>query len=253
MYWDNIDRDMIDKQASVFRHFGLTIDQYRRHKMQHGDFLDQTMAALGDDDVLLCMDIDCVPLNRAIVDRAFDVAERGGIIGCAQVSMHIDPLRIFTAPCFMALSKRTWIALGRPSFRRDAHGDVGQALHDKALAEGVPIEYLEPWACVIPRWNLAGKVIYGIGTFYRGGVFHLYESRESPYRFVFDAVIDAVLAGRDPDILRLSHHAMRRYLFDYPISRLSRHRRRIGMAWRKLAGGFRDAVEAPGSESGRSA
>ena len=88
------------------------------------------MAELAEDDVALLVDIDCFPLNRDIVERAFAAAREGRIFGCAQSTNHIDPDRLFVAPMFMAISRRTWDRLGRPSFRRDARNDVAQALHD---------------------------------------------------------------------------------------------------------------------------
>ncbi|HQT47568.1 MAG TPA: hypothetical protein PLY97_10140 [Acidocella sp.] len=219
LHWDNIDPRMVATQAEVFRHLGYTITQTCLNKLSHGVFLDRTLAEMGEDDLVLCMDIDCFPTNREIVEHAFDVAEAGGLIGCAQVSMHIDPMRIFTAPCFLALSRRTWDGLGRPSFRPDAKGDVGQGVHDAALAAGVKVEYIRPWACALPKWNLANHMFYGIGTFYRGGVFHLYESRNSPYAFLFYAVAEDVLAGRETDILALCRKTMKLYAFERPITK----------------------------------
>jgi hypothetical protein len=219
LYWENIDRRLVEAQARVFAHFGYAIEQFRQNRRPHGEFLDEIMQSLGADDAVLCMDIDCFPTNRDVVERAFAAAESGGLLGCAQVSANIDPNRIFTAPMFLALSRRTWDGLGRPSFVGDAHGDVAQGVHDAAVAAGVKVEYLYPWACVVPKWSLAGQVLFGIGTFYRGGVFHLYESRNSPYAFIAFQVADDVLAGGETDILALCDRAMRLYPLEHIVSR----------------------------------
>jgi hypothetical protein len=225
LYWDNIDPKMVAAQARVFRHLGYEIEQTCRTGLEHGVFLDEVMAGLGEDDLLLTVDIDCFPTNAAIVERAFAAAASGGLLGCSQVANHIDPTRIFTAPMFLALSRRTWDRLGRPSFRADAEGDVAQRVHDVAVAQGLKVEHLAPWACVIPKWNMAGVILFGIGTFYRGGVFHLYESRvQSPYAFILHTVADDVVAGRETDVLALTRRAMTLYPFEPLITK-----------WRKLS------------------
>ena len=211
LYWENIDRRMVRTQADVFRHLGYDIEQTCETGLNHGIFLDRIMAGLKDDDIMLCVDIDCFPTNSAIVEQAFAAAGAGRLIGCSQVSAHIDPNRIFTAPMFLAISKRLWLRLGCPSFCATQTGDIAQTVHDRAAAAGVGIDYLAPWACLIPKWSLAGQALYGVGTFYRGGIFHLFESRTSPFTFAFYAVAEDVLAGRETDVLALAQRAMRLY------------------------------------------
>ena len=225
LYWDNIDRRIVEAQRRVFAHFGLAIDQRERTGLQHGDFLDAYMAELAEDDVALLVDIDCFPLNRAIVERAFAAAREGRIFGCAQSSNPVDPDRLFVAPMFMAIARRTWYRLGRPSFRRDARNDVAQALHDQAVAAGIEVEMLYPWACVAPKWRLGDVALYGIGTFYRGGVFHLFESRRKIYAFILFEVADATIEGRQIDPLALANRALPLSLCDLWASAFKRWRK----------------------------
>lgn len=225
LYWDNIDRRIVEAQKRVFAHFGYVVDQRERTGLQHGEFLDAYMAELAEDDVALLVDIDCFPLNRDVVERAFAAARQGRIFGCAQSTNHIDPDRLFVAPMFMAISRRTWDRLGRPSFRRDARNDVAQALHDQAVAAGVEIEMLYPQACVAPKWRLGDVALYGIGTFYRGGVFHLFESRRRVYAFILFEVAEATIAGRRIDLLALVDRALPLLLRDQLASRFKRWRK----------------------------
>ncbi len=118
LYWNNVDPRIVRAQADLFRHLGLAIEQHSRNRLNHGVFLDEIMRNLEQDISLLIVDIDCVPLNREIVERAFAFAEAGGIIGCAQVATHIDPMKIYAAPMFSAISQKTWEELGRPSFHK---------------------------------------------------------------------------------------------------------------------------------------
>ncbi len=241
MYWDNIDRRVVDAQRRVFDHFGLSIDQQERTGANHGDFLDEYMEGLGEDDVALLMDVDCFPLNREIVDKAFGAAREGRIFGCAQSSNHIDPNRLFAAPMFLAISRRTWDMLGRPSFRKDAQNDVAQRLNGIAAAAGVPIEMLFPWACIVPKWRLADVGLYGIGTFYKGGVFHLFESRRTPYAFILYDVAEAVLNDREIDHLALVRKALPLYKHERWARRMTRWRK---ATWfHRFVKRLRDAVQ----------
>jgi hypothetical protein len=232
LYWDNIDRKVVAAQRDVFAHFGFQVDQRLRTGVNHGDFLDAYMEELGEDDVALLTDIDCFPLNREIVERAFARARDGAIFGCAQSSNHIDPDRLFVAPMFMAISRRTWDTLGRPSFQPDAQNDVAQRLNDWALARGVEIEMLMPFGAIVPKWRLGDVGLYGVGTFYRGGVFHLFESRWTPFAFLLFDVADAVLHDRAIDYAALMRKALATRGSQKWARRFARWRKMIW--WRRL-------------------
>ena len=232
LYWDNIDRRVVEAQRAVFAHFGYEIDQRERTGLDHGDFLDGFMAELGPDDAALLTDIDCFPLNREIVARAFAAAREGAIFGCAQSTNHIDPDRLFVAPMFMAISRKTWDALGRPSFRPDAENDVAQRLNDIARERGVKIEMLYPWGAIVPKWRLGDVGLYGLGTFYRGGVFHLFESRWTPFAFLLFDVAEAVLADRPIDYSALMTKALNTRGSQKWARRFARWRKAIW--WRRL-------------------
>jgi hypothetical protein len=232
LYWDNIDPRVVRAQRDVFAHFGLSIDQRERTGTDHGDFLDAYMAEIGEEDVALLMDIDCFPLNREIVERAFAAGRAGRIFGCAQSTGHIDPDRLFVAPMFMTISRRTWDGLGRPSFRPDANNDVAQRLNEVATAAGVEIEMLHPWGCIVPKWRLGEIALYGIGTFYRGGVFHLFESRKTPFSYVLYDVAEAVLNDRPVDYVALMQKALPQRGNERWARRFTRWRKAIW--WRRL-------------------
>jgi hypothetical protein len=208
MYWDNIDPRIVETQRRVFAHFGLSIDQRERSGVDHCDFLDAYMTELGENDVAVLVDVDCFPLNRQIVAEAFAAARAGRLFGCAQSSNYVDPDRLFIAPMFMAISRRTWDGLGRPSFRPVPGNDVAQHLYEVAVAAGVEIEMLHPWGSIVPKWRLGDIGFFGLGTFYKRGVFHLYESRETPFRFILFEVGEAVLNDRPIDYLALMQRAL---------------------------------------------
>jgi hypothetical protein len=241
MYWDNIEPRVVTAQRLVFEHFGLSIEQHEKTGTSHGTFLDEFMAGLGAEDVALLMDIDCFPLNRAIVDEAFAAAREGRIFGCAQSSNDIDPNRLYAGPMFMAISRYTWERIGRPSFCRDGQNDVAQRLNDIAIAAGVPVDIIYPCACIVPKWRLGDIALFGIGTFYRGGVFHLFQSRETPYSFILYEVADAVLNDREVDHLALVHKALPLYAIEKKLTRRRKRERKgnwFQRLFRRLRGPF---------------
>ena len=132
----------------------------------------------------------------------------------------------------MAISRRTWDRLGRPSFRPDANNDVAQRLNEVAKATGVEIEMLYPWGCIVPKWRLGDVALYGIGTFYRGGVFHLFESRLIPYSYILFEVAEAVCANRQVDFRALMLRALSLRGNQRWARRLTRWRKMIW--WRRL-------------------
>jgi hypothetical protein len=232
LYWDNIDPRVVETQRAVFAHFGFTIEQREQTGVGHGDFLDAFMRELNDEDIALFVDIDCFPLNRAIVEQAIAAARAGRLFGCAQSTNHIDPDRIFAAPMFLSLAKRTWNALGRPSFRPDPENDVAQALNAVAADQGVPVDLIYPWGSIVPRWRLGDVALYGIGTFYRGGVFHLFESRRTPFSYILFDVADCVLHDRPIDYGALLQKAMNTRGSQKWARRFARWRKAIW--WRRL-------------------
>ena len=56
MYWNNIDPRIVKAQAAVFAHLGLSLEQVEQTGKAHGDWMDEVMAGLPDDDVVLFVD-----------------------------------------------------------------------------------------------------------------------------------------------------------------------------------------------------
>lgn len=238
MYWNNIAPRMVEGQAAALAALGCAFRQDEASGTPHHVWIEATLAALAADDVVLFLDIDCIPLDRAVVARAFAAAEAGRIVGLAQAANHLDAGFIYAAPSFLALARATWDALGRPSFAADSRFDVGARLTASAEAAGVAVDLLWPSFTLVPRWPLATRGCYGIGTFYEGSVFHLFQSRhETAYAEAFDTVARAVAEGRPIDYLalhaRTNSAAMRRRNVAAEIRRRARKFRRS--AARKIA------------------
>lgn len=206
MHWKNIHPDIIAAQKAVLKKIGYDIIQDEADLTLHGDWLTTTLENAPEDEVFLFLDIDSFPTRADIVEQAFAAAEAGRLFGVAQNAVHLPNHDfIYAAPSFLAVSRRTWVALGKPDMVENNLYDTGMALSVRAVEQNVPIDFIYPSFVCVPRWLLVDQGCYGIGTFYeRGAVFHLFESRrERGYREAFLAVAQSVTEGRPIDYPRL--------------------------------------------------
>ncbi len=203
LHWNNVDRAILEAQSSVFAHLGVPLKQDLRDGMAHGAWMDEMLARDGDGIAVFC-DIDAVPLNAGAVDRLVAAAEEGAVAGLAQTSNHLAHSdRIYAGPMFLAVKRSVWRALGRPSMAPTPDYDAGQLLSVRAEAAGTPVEVVLPNSCLRPMWNLAGKRVFGIATFYgENEFFHLFQSRKKRNVKVFQQICGDVVAGRPFDFAR---------------------------------------------------
>lgn len=204
MYWNNIDPRIIKAQSDIFAHFGYPIKQYERTGMDHGDWMDEIMQGLDDqDEGVLFVDIDCFPTRKEAIFHAIERARSGVVYGVGHVANHKDPDHIYAGPVYLCFLKDTWKKLGCPSLKERPESDAGQHLTRVAEQQGLPVELAMPTACLKPMWNLADVGMYGIGTFYQTGIFHLFQSRKSSNIRWFLKVAGIVLRGERMDLVAL--------------------------------------------------
>jgi hypothetical protein len=209
MYWNNIAPEIRQKQQQVFDRMSYPISQMEKTGQQHGEFLDEQMKLAAPDDILVFVDIDCIPLNSNVINEAIQFAKDGGIWGCSQVSNHLsDPTHEFIAPLFHAIQKKTWLKIGSPSYQRNGDNDVGQRVTRHAEEHAIPLYFSKPEYSLIPKYRFNQNYPYGIGCFFQGGIFHLYESRRKEFRPLFTQVCDAVLDNHKIDYLDLTNQAL---------------------------------------------
>lgn len=203
LYWGNVDPTILAAQAAVFDHLGIPLTQDLRDGMQHGAWMDEVLGGAGDGVVVFC-DIDAVPLDRSAFDRLVAVARAGGVAGLAQASNHLaNPDMIYAGPMLLAVKRSVWRDLDAPSMAPTTGHDAGQLLSIRAEENGVPVEVVMPNSCLRPMWNLSGKRVFGIATFYgEMEFFHLFQSRKKRNIRVFAEVCGDVIAGRRLDFGR---------------------------------------------------
>jgi len=200
IFQDNIDMKTVGLQKSVVEKFNP--NKYRHYQfklnMPHGVAIDYFWATNGclnaafkaaigenevphsfDHDVVLILDIDCIPVSERAIEKYINAAAAGRIIGNAQRSNHLENgQHVFAASSCTAISKETYIKIGMPSaFENRPRSDVLEEYTWAAEENGVPVDlvmplrYNEPpmrfsWEGEQPPyWALKdGMPVYGVGT-----------------------------------------------------------------------------------------
>ncbi len=198
--WNNGDPGMLDAHRRVTQHLQIPVC-YHIKTMPHGAWIDSVLET-AQTDVVGFLDSDCVPLNRDIVLQSAQWAfDNRSFIGIAQASNHIPPKsHIFAAPAFFFISRTAWLDLGKPSFVESPRSDVAQEVSYRAEEAGLRYRTLYPTHFERePRddgfWHLSNYGIYGIGTIFKGGVYHLYQGRNRDHTALFIQRCEQVVAG----------------------------------------------------------
>lgn len=202
LYWDNIDERIVHHQKKIFDQFQIPIKQHRIDALDHGEWMDWVMSFY-DQDVVLFVDIDCIPLTSGIVMQSLEKAAKGILFGATGCANHLDPSRVFVPPFWCAINRHQWVAVNRPSAKSNRFCDVGQNWTDVFVASRQKIEFLAVTGCEQPKWNLPGSpMAFGIGTTYGNAVYHLFESRTTVNIERFICRCNAVCEG---DTSRVSY------------------------------------------------
>ncbi len=198
-YMDNIPTELVEMQKAMLDEFALPefkVKQIKTFK-SHSDSLDEFMKTT-DSDIVLFLDIDCVPLHsHALIDLA-TYAERGELAGCVQRANHIENgNHLYVGPFCMALSRALWIELGSPSFKPTERGDVGEEITYLCEARSKPVHMIWPSAVEEPMWELAPNVKFGFNTEYSRSFLHTFGIRHGENRHKFIERCRVLLAGAE--------------------------------------------------------
>ncbi|WP_313516565.1 hypothetical protein [Pseudomonas sp.] len=220
LYWNNVSPDLVSAQSRVFNFFGYPIEQQNLHGVDHGAWMEKVLNSAADDEVVVIVDIDCIPLSAEAIGRAVRVAQDGAIFGCAQSANHIDHRFIYAAPMFLALTGRTWRLLDTPSLKANEQYDVAGRLSAVARQRGVLVELAYPTCAAVPRWLLGDTSTYGLFTIFEGQYLHLFESRNTALVHSFVDLANSLVAEGElfdyrPFVLRCSQESHEQYAKKY--------------------------------------
>lgn len=235
MYWKNVAPEIIELQLKVFKSLGLKLLQLERTGQNHGEFINEQLRSAEIDDILIFVDIDCVVMNADVVFTAAEFAKNGGIWGCSQVANHLeDNLHVYAGPMFHAISKKTWLKIGSPSYSGDKYNDVGQFITRKAQSNNINIYMAKPLYSLIPKWRHGSGYPFGIGTFYEYGIFHLFESRKNTYNKLFLLVGESIINKNRIDYLALTNIAKKIEMKAIPYNLCRNSLKFLFKSWKNL-------------------
>lgn len=236
----NVDMKTVGLQKSVVEKFnpkgikhyqfqlelphGVAIDYFWT---QNGVAVDKFVEATGGRDVprgsahdaVLILDIDAIPLSARAIDKFFEAAYAGKLIGNAQRSNHLDNGgHLFAASSCACISLGTFVSIGRPSaFENPPRSDVLEEYTWEAEAKGVEVELLMPkrferppvrfqWEGEQPPyWNLKDDINYGVGTTFgddEGDLFyHQFQICQADHQEMFQRKCEEILTDYTPEII----------------------------------------------------
>lgn len=159
-FMKNIESKTVELQSKVINKFNKNKFPHIiiTGEIPHGQFMDYfwtingaPVATIGkiekqhNFDVILFLDIDCVPLSENSIDYFISKAIEGKLIGNAQRSGHIqNNNHIFAAPSALAISLENFKKIGSPSALETVRGDVAEEYTYCAEQFGVETEFILP-------------------------------------------------------------------------------------------------------------
>ena len=193
VYMDNVDPKVVRYQAYMVDRMmpsGWKFDQYLfRPKSDdwapHAFALSQRVEA-SERDIVIILDIDCVPLTPQALIYLYDGAAAGELIGCIQRANHLsNGAHLYVGPFCMAFDRRVYYGLGSPTFVHSQRGDTGEELTYHWEAGGRRVRFIWPSHCEQPMWELDGSTRFGLGTTYAGLFYHTFNIRDGITRQMF--------------------------------------------------------------------
>jgi len=210
-YMNNIPADVVRCQRAVLDRFvppDFAISQELTSE-RHATAIDQFVARTGYDLVVI-LDIDCIPLTEWSIPSLAMHAACGELAGCVQRANHIaNQGHLYVGAFCMAVTRRMWEELGRPSFQPTARGDVGEELTYRCEALQRPIHLMWPSSMENALWNLTENRAFGLNTEYDGAFLHTFRIRDPANQSKFVERCRRILStGADPieqRALRVEH------------------------------------------------
>src|SRR4029077_9038658 len=179
-YMNNIAADVVSWQRAVleiFKPSAFELDKILTAQ-SHGVAIDDFLAHSRHDLVVL-LDIDCVPLRADALPDLAARAARGALAGGVQRANHIqNNAHLYVGPFCMAFTRRLWEDLEHPSFQPTARGDVGEEFTYRCEGAGRPVDMLWPSFMEAARWDLTDGRRFGLNTEYDGLFLHAFGIRD---------------------------------------------------------------------------
>lgn len=204
IYMDNVSRDVLKAQKECVENV-LPKDWVFEQALVGGTHPDGLAAAVASsaNDIVIFLDIDCIPLSQEALVYLAEHADKGILTGAVQRANHIDNnSHLYVGPFCMAFSKGLYKAYGSPSFNETARGDVAEELTYRWENRKQALCFLWPSAVDQPLWDLNFGFKFGLGTTYGTAMvspymfYHTFNARDSHMQQVFVTKCQEVLNQR---------------------------------------------------------
>lgn len=177
-YTKNLSRQLIEDHKKVCEKVGIDVeycsykftDDYDTLYTAHGKFL---TSILEKKEVACFLDIDCLPHNKKILEKAYNWAvENNSFVGNAQNVSHTQMRNhIFASQSCLIITQNAWNALGKPDLswfmQNEVQIDTSQILTLRADEIGMQYQLMYPIGYDGPgKIKLSGYGMYGTGTLY---------------------------------------------------------------------------------------
>lgn len=131
-------------------------------------------------DIIVFLDIDCIPLNQKALTSLVDKAFQGFLTGAVQRANHLqNAAHLYVGPFCMAFSFAQYKKLGCPSLKESDRGDCGEELTYMWEEKGPGIQLLWPTHVYRPAWALRESISFGYGTTYEKSFYHAFAIRQA--------------------------------------------------------------------------
>jgi Glycosyl transferase family 2 len=203
-YMNNIAPAVVSSQWAVLQTLapsGFAFEQILT-SLSHGAAINEFLASARQDLIVL-LDIDCVPLTARALPTLVARAAAGALAGCVQRANHIqNGAHLYVGPFCMAFRRRLWEDLGRPSFEPTARGDVGEEFTYRCEAAGRSVDMLWPSFMAAAHWDLTDGRQFGPNTEYDGLFLHAFGIRDPANQLGFLQRCRSIVGGAALDASR---------------------------------------------------
>ncbi len=194
---DNVPKKIIDLQKQIVTRLNTRNFNFlqMRTTASRGEAIDDALRHI-DGDVLIFLDIDCIPLNCDALPMLAEAAARGVLVGSVQKANHIqNGDHLYAGPFCMGISKALWNDLGQPSAQPTERGDVGEEFTYCCEKRGRSIQLIWPSDVEVPVWPLRAEIQFGYNTVYGGFFLHAFGIRHEANHERFVARCQELLMG----------------------------------------------------------
>lgn len=196
IYMSNVGKDIVDRQYQCVNRLlpkGWTFIQQLTDR-SHPEALGLSLSLLKDQ-IVVFLDIDCIPLSKRAFEYLYYHATRGFLTGAIQRANHIsNHSHLYIGPFCMAFDYEKYKNLGSPSFKETYRGDVGEELTYRWQENNQPLCFLYPSHVDAPKWCITDSIKFGYGTTYQGMFYHTFCIRDQAQHKKFIEKCDFVLS-----------------------------------------------------------